>query len=136
MNENQANTEADEAREAQPARRASDCSAVLIREWRRRHEDEIWEELQRAIDKFPKWPSDPLHAKAVIDEESGELTQAILQHIYEPGRTSYDEVKQEAIQTAAMAIRFVMALGFYRFERGHQHYQWDMLGVMGSLSED
>ena len=31
----------------------------------------IYEELDRAIAKFPTWPTDPLHALAVLGEEFG-----------------------------------------------------------------
>ncbi len=31
-------------------------------------------ELTRATAKFPTWPTDPLHALAVLGEEFGELT--------------------------------------------------------------
>ena len=67
-------------------------------------------ELQRAIEKFPDWPVDPLHAVGIIGEEFGELTQAVLQTTYEPGKSSRDDVRAEAIQTAAMALRFIMGL--------------------------
>lgn len=41
-------------------------------------------ELARAVDKFPTWPTDPLHALAVLGEEFGELTKAMLQHATAP----------------------------------------------------
>jgi NTP pyrophosphatase (non-canonical NTP hydrolase) len=49
-------------------------------------------ELARAVAKFPTWPTDPLHALAVLGEEFGELTKAMLQHTYEPhkGVTAQD----------------------------------------------
>lgn len=95
--------------------------------------DEIGKELARAVAKFPTWPTDPLHALAVLGEEYGELTQAVLQHIYEPytgepddrtGETSNSAsaVRSEAIQTAAMAIRFLIGLesGMYKFNPSEQ----------------
>jgi NTP pyrophosphatase (non-canonical NTP hydrolase) len=78
--------------------------------------DEIVAELDRAIAKFPEWPTDPLHAVAVIGEEFGELTKAVLQHTYEPHKSTGADVRTEAIQTAAMAVRFVANLDAYRFQ--------------------
>jgi hypothetical protein len=81
----------------------------------------IYEELGRAIAKFPTWPTDPLHALAVLGEEFGELTKAALQLTYEPGKSSREEVNAEAIQTAAMAIRFVRSLDVYCYARSGLH---------------
>lgn len=82
---------------------------------------EIVHELERAMDKFPGWPTDPLHALAVVGEEFGELTQATLQHVYEPGKSELSDVEREAIQLAAMSVRFLMSLKAYRFEPGEEH---------------
>lgn len=62
-------------------------------------------EVARAVAKFPTWPTDPLHALAVLGEEFGELTKAMLQLTYEPHKSSAEEVRTEALQTAAMALR-------------------------------
>lgn len=56
-------------------------------------QDHVQDEMARAVAKFPTWPTDPFHALAVLGEEFGELTKAVLQHTYEPhknvtGRTS------------------------------------------------
>lgn len=40
-------------------------------------------ELGTKLDKFPVWPTDPLHAVAILAEEVGELTKAIVEHTYE-----------------------------------------------------
>lgn len=81
-------------------------------------------ELARAVEKFPTWPTDPLHALAVLGEEFGELTKAMLQHTYEPhkGVTAQD-IRDEAIQTAAMALRLAMSLPCYQYRRAPQHSQ-------------
>lgn len=76
---------------------------------------DILVELDKATTKFPNWPIDPLHAASVIGEENGELIRAILQAIYEPDRSNIDDVRKEAIQTAAMCIRFLMNLDKYEF---------------------
>jgi hypothetical protein len=83
----------------------------------------IREELERAVEKFPTWPTDPLHALAVLGEEFGELTKEALQMVYEPHKTSMTRVRKEAIQTAAMALRFAMSLEMYEYMPGPQHSQ-------------
>lgn len=83
----------------------------------------VWHELERAIAKFPTWPTDPLHALAVLGEEFGELTKDVLQMSYEPGKTNAENVRKEAIQTAAMALRFVASLDAYIYKAGEQHRQ-------------
>lgn len=80
-------------------------------------------EVEKAVAKFPTWPTDPLHALAVLGEEYGELNKAVLQLVYEPHKTSADEVRTEAIQTAAMALRFLQSLDVYEYQRGQQHKQ-------------
>lgn len=83
----------------------------------------VKDELRRATKKFPTWPTDPLHALAVLGEEFGELTKAVVQNTYEPEKSTLDDVTEEAIQTAAMALRFVASLYAYRFTRSQQHKQ-------------
>lgn len=65
----------------------------------------ITAELAKAKVKFPEWPTDPIHAAAIVAEESGELTRAALQFEYQHGNRV--AMFDEAIQTAAMAIRFL-----------------------------
>lgn len=67
--------------------------------------EQILNELEKAEKKHPQWPTDVIHAAAIIAEESGELVRAALQWNYEDG--NQDELKKEAIQTAAMCIRFL-----------------------------
>ena len=86
-------------------------------------EEQVKAEMSRAVAKFPTWPTDPLHAVAVLGEEFGELTQAVLQSVYEPHKSSPAEVRKEAIQVAAMAIRFAMSLDRYEYTPGNQHIQ-------------
>ncbi len=80
-------------------------------------------ELEKATNKFPLWPTDPIHAMAVLGEEFGELTKDVLQLTYEPGKTTKENLRIEAIQTAAMAIRFLMSIDTYMFEEQDQHEQ-------------
>lgn len=84
---------------------------------------EVAQEVEKASTKFPTWPTDPLHAVAVLGEEFGELTQATLQHTYEPEKSSIEDVRKEALQTAAMAFRFLLSIDEYKFQRGEQHSQ-------------
>lgn len=81
-------------------------------------------ELARAVAKFPTWPTDPLHALAVLGEEFGELTKAMLQHTYEPHKgVTAEDIRDEAIQTAAMALRLAMSLPCYQYRKAPQHSQ-------------
>lgn len=84
---------------------------------------EVFDEIDRAIAKFPTWPTDPLHALAVLGEEYGELTKAVLQSVYEPEKSSPASVREEAVQVAAMALRFLASLDRYEYAPGHQHEQ-------------
>jgi len=83
----------------------------------------VLEEVERATAKFPTWPTDPLHAVSVVGEEFGELTQAVLQLVYEPHKSTPEAVREEAIQVAAMAMRFVLSLDVYAYARSDQHAQ-------------
>lgn len=85
--------------------------------------DDVLAEINKAVAKFPTWPTDPLHAVAVLGEEYGELVKAVLQLTYEPHKTTAEEVRMEAIQTAAMALRFLQSLPVYRYQPGEQHKQ-------------
>lgn len=87
----------------------------------------VYGELTKALKKFPTWPTDPLHALAVLGEEFGELTKDVLQMSYEPDKTNAENVRKEALQTAAMALRFVVSLDDYIYKAGEQHRQeqWD-----------
>ena len=84
---------------------------------------EISAEVERATKKFPTWPTDPIHANAVVQEEAGELTKEVLQLTYEPHKSSKEAVRTEAVQLAAMAIRFMMSLDRYAYEPRPQHSQ-------------
>lgn len=83
----------------------------------------VMDEIERATRKFPTWPTDPLHAVAVLGEEFGELTKAVLQTIYEPHKVQEGELRTEAIQTAAMSLRFLASMDRYEFAPSVQHEQ-------------
>lgn len=78
-------------------------------------------ELDKAETKHPEWPKDLIYAAAIVNEESGELIRAALNHHYESNAVNsgskprYDhntlaEMKNEAAQTAAMGLRFLINL--------------------------
>lgn len=79
--------------------------------------DAILNELERAENKFPKWPADIVHAGAIVAEESGELIRACLNREYAKGGESdaqlLDECQKEAVQTGAMAFRFLKNFHLY-----------------------
>lgn len=81
-----------------------------------RHHTEVGPELSRAVNKFPQWPDDMLHALAIIGEEFGELTKDVLQFHYEPNKQKTKEhIRAEAIQTIAMLHRFLNSLDTDRY---------------------
>lgn len=82
--------------------------------------DAVLSELLTALGKFPTWPTDPLHAVAILGEEFGELTRAVMQASYEPHKGGPAEVRAEVLQTAAMAIRFLVGLDAYQYRAGEQ----------------
>ena len=69
---------------------------------------DIWSELRKAKLKHPNYPSDNLYRMAIINEEAGEATRAVL-HILE-GKGTKEELEKELIQTAAMCLKFLNAL--------------------------
>ena len=70
---------------------------------------DIFTELRKAEAEFPGWPDDVVHGSAIVAEEAGELVQAALDRFY--GRCDTDnDIRTEAVQTAAMAIRFLLNL--------------------------
>lgn len=82
--------------------------------------NEVVDEAVKAMGEYPDWPTDPLHALAILGEEFGELTKDILQLTYEPHKTTIDNAKKEAIQTAAMAIRFISGFDQYQFKKSEK----------------
>lgn len=83
--------------------------------------DDVLEELERAKQLHPKWPLDPLHAAAIIGEEYGEMIQAILQLTYEYPKADLEDVRREAVQTAAMALRFLENFDHYYYNESDQY---------------
>lgn len=78
--------------------------------------DLIFEEAHRAAAKWPGWPTDLVHSDAIINEENGEATRALLQTVYE-GK-SLGEYRKELVQTGAMVFRQLAFLEKYYPEKG------------------
>jgi len=73
--------------------------------------EEIISEVFRAEAKHPHWPDDFIHQAAIVAEESGELVRAALNDYYENSSPeSLEEIRKEAIQTAATCIRLLKNL--------------------------
>lgn len=85
--------------------------------------DQVRHELRTATEKYPAWPTDPLHALAVVQEEIGECQKEVLQLCYEPEKSDPSAIYREAIQTAVTTIRFLRSLPRYTFKARHQHPQ-------------
>lgn len=86
---------------------------------------EICTEVDRANAKFPTWPTDALHAVGVVAEEMGELQKEVMQLTYEPHKSTPETVRKEAVQLAAMSLRFLMSLDRYEYVPSPQHSQND-----------
>lgn len=67
--------------------------------------EKIVEELKRAEEKHPVYPNNIFEQLAIMQEEAGEVTKAVLHHTYE--NASLEDVRDELIQTAAMCIRML-----------------------------
>jgi hypothetical protein len=85
----------------------------------------IREELNDATSKFPDWPEDIIHAFGILSEEVGELQKEVNEITYESrGSCAYHFklgwLRKEAIQSAAMAIRFMMHLNQYKYPKSKQ----------------
>lgn len=96
------------------ARKAAKGENMLIEEIL----NEFKTELSKAEFKFPGFPTDPVHAAAIVVEEAGELQRAALQFTYENG-TVIDMYK-EAVHTGTMALRFLYHLEAMRKRESEQ----------------
>lgn len=78
--------------------------------------NEIEETLATAERQWPGWPQDLIHGAAVLAEEAGEVVQAALQLTYQHAKMPEGQrrqrlhLREELLQTAAMAIRNLVAL--------------------------
>lgn len=65
----------------------------------------VMNEMSSAKRKHPNWPTDQVHAAAIVAEEAGELVRAALMAHYEGGPSKASH--EEALHTAATAVRFM-----------------------------
>jgi hypothetical protein len=65
-------------------------------------------EIDLAELKHPGWPTDIVHAVAIMMEEAGEAMQAALDVYYKDG--DREQLKKELAQTGAMAMRCLLHL--------------------------
>lgn len=72
---------------------------------------EIIDEVIRAS-SHPTWPTDAVHAVSILTEESGELMKAAIEYHYNNG--DIEAVREEAVQTGAMALRVLMHIDKYK----------------------
>lgn len=76
--------------------------------------DEILDELVNARDKFPAQDDETMFL--AMAEECGELVRAFLRYRDEPEtNVSYDDIRKEATQVAAMAIRCILDTTLVRY---------------------
>lgn len=68
----------------------------------------VLEELRKAEAKHPGWPSDKIHAVAIMIEEAGEAMQAAIDCVYAGGEVEH--LRTELAQTGAMALRALINL--------------------------
>ena len=73
---------------------------------------ELINEAMRASEIHPKWPTDAVHAVSILTEESGELMKAAIEYHYNNG--DIEAIREEAIQTGAMALRVLMDIDKYK----------------------
>ncbi|RPF70474.1 Lar family restriction alleviation protein [Aurantiacibacter spongiae] len=84
---------------------------------------DVLAEVEKAVAKFPTWPTRIIDAGNVVTEEAGELAKACLQVTYEPHKETLEGVRMEAIQTAAMCLRFLASIDRYNCSPAEQHEQ-------------
>lgn len=51
----------------------------------------------------------------ILNEEVGELNKAVLERLCGKHKSSLDDIRTEALQTAAMCIRFLDNLDLYKW---------------------
>ena len=69
---------------------------------------DVERELRRAKGLWTEYPDDMFRQVAIMNEEAGEVTKAVLHYHYEKG--SIKDIKTELIQTMAMCMRMLEAL--------------------------
>ena len=62
-------------------------------------------ELKRAEKLHPNYPTDMFRQLAIMQEEAGEVTKAVVDYHY--AKDTVLHIKEELIQTAAMCMRMI-----------------------------
>ena len=79
---------------------------------------QVLQELLRAESLYPSWPADPVHASAILCEESGECLKECNNFYFDEKdvdpKVSLKNMEKEAVQSAAMGIRFLLGLKDYK----------------------
>ncbi len=65
----------------------------------------VEEELKKAKVKHPNYPRDMFKQVAILNEEAGEVTKAVLD--YHDAGGSLEDIRAELRQTAAMCMRML-----------------------------
>lgn len=71
------------------------------------------EEVEKQVSDFPTWPSDPIHAAAVVASEAGELVQAALD-FFHLRDDKPERIQEAAVRVGAKALRFLSASFGYK----------------------
>ena len=72
-------------------------------------------ELESAMKEFPEWPVDPIHAAAILNEETGEVIKSVLEYVYEPSKgATLMDIEKELVQTMAMSMRMLINIKHYK----------------------
>ncbi len=70
----------------------------------------IEREIKKAETKFPDWPRDLIYGQAILNEECGEAQKEVNHIVFGEAEASLESLQNELTQTAAMAIRFLLAI--------------------------
>lgn len=77
----------------------------------------ILREYERATKIHPDWPTDLVHAAAILSEEAGEVIKAVNNAVTGKKDGKDSDYTTEAIQCGAMCLRFLANL---------QNYDWNV----------
>lgn len=80
----------------------------------------VLNEVNRARAKYPSWPDNIVMAAAIASEESGEVVRSCNSFHWQQGDDSPADIMNEAIQAAAMWIRFLVDSPLMYWEHKHQ----------------
>ena len=67
--------------------------------------------------KYPEWPSNPLYAASMIGKEYSQLIADVLCLVLKSDYSKISDVKENAIQTAAVCLRFLLNINSYQFDQ-------------------